>query len=307
MKRGTAMLAFANFIQPFLDYLRPTKSPYLVLMFACVSVLCLSVYGRPPAQADRPEVMLVIYCLMGFIVFLSLREPVKVKQSGNAESNLTVALDQTINNAKYENDFDAVMKFSRALNLACPIILLYFYLDTRLQGFFSVVGYLIILAQMLTFMTYIWWRHFHDEEGQITLNTFQIAFITATLFVGATYTGLKLTKDKEAAADIWETAPRLFVYCRDGEIIFKDHTARKIVNHCPSANNASDFVRPQDVERIRKYFAIDYNQISFLILSALWFVYELFWLRAVKRAVFAFAYTSKRSGRLSLQSADTRS
>ncbi len=182
------MLPFASFIQPFLEYLRPTKSPYLVLMFAAVTVLCLTVSSRTSLQADRPEIVLIIYVLMACIVPLSLFDPkTKGQKSAPAEGSIVA---EVVDNSKYENDFDAVMKFSRALNLACPIIMLYFYLDVTLHGFFAVAGYSLILAQMITFFLYISWRHFHAEEVLTSSNTFQIAFITATLFVGCTYTGL---------------------------------------------------------------------------------------------------------------------
>lgn len=128
------MLGIAGFMGPFLDYLRPTKSPYLVVALAAVIVTGFVLGTMEPDRLDRPEFVLPMYLLLMVIVPLSLNvqrrkgkpalellavtEPPDLLDGAKGGPESSAEEIKTVNNSKFENDLDSVFKFSRALGLA---------------------------------------------------------------------------------------------------------------------------------------------------------------------------------------------
>jgi heme/copper-type cytochrome/quinol oxidase subunit 4 len=177
---------------------------------------------------------------------------------------------ETINNSKYENDLDSVFKFSRALCLAVAAVMLYVYVDKKLpDNLYITICYWIIMAQMATFLAYMAFRHFQDEDLS-NVNLFQVAFITATLFVGATYVATKA----EVGVDI-----EYLYYCKDVEVSFRNKPTTERID-CSSPN------RIDAISEVLANYRPDFRQLTFIFLALCWAVYEIFWLMTLYKIAF---------------------
>lgn len=281
------MLGVAGFVGPFLDYLRPTKSPYLVVIFVAVVVLSIKVGSSKPADLDRPDFFVPIFLMIAITVALSLlfRRKAAEEVPTGATTTETLPGDTTgqISNAKYENDLDGVFKFSRALCLAAAAVMLYVYVDKKLSdNLFVQISYAMILVQMATFLTYMTFRHFKDEDLS-NMNIFQVAFITAVFFAGSTYIATKIDMGAEGI--------EYGYYCKGSQVFFRNG-GQPAISSCPPAD--SDL--GPTISEIKAFYGYDYKQLTFIFLGACWLVYELFWLIALmKLAGVMFKPASRKS------------
>lgn len=270
------MLGIAGFMGPFLDYLRPTKSPYLVVAFAAVMVIGFVLNTTDPDKLYRPEFFLPIYILLMAIIPLSLNtqrrngksalDPLAVTEPPNL---LDPAKDgavenETVNNPKFENDLDSVFKFSRAFGLAAGVVMMYVYfVNNRPWNVFTIFGYTIILVHMTTFLIYMIFRHFRGEEIS-NANLFQIAFITVTLLCGATYSALKVDVDSNIVEP--------FYYCVKTRINIAGMPAGEYTKGCEV-----NIVDATSITHIDSVYRPDFRQITFAFLTCCWLVYQIFW------------------------------
>jgi hypothetical protein len=265
------MIGIGGFLAPFLDYFRPTKSPYLVVAFVSILVISLRLSNGGIDDLDRPDFFLPIYAILAVIVGLSLLLNLKPKTaaaSDNGEKSQPTTGLELVNNAKYENDLDSVFKFSRALCLAAGAVMLYVYqMVPRVDSIYTTIVYWTIIIQMITFLAYMTFRQFRGED-LTNAGLFQVAFITAAFFVGSTHAGLMVTE---------KTNQIEFLYCKSSVVAYKSPVETKSFNGC---NFDGPLVR---VEKVSSYYRPNFKNISFVFLNFCWAVYELFWLSTLFR------------------------
>lgn len=269
------MFGVAGFFGTFIDYLRPTKSPYLVVILIAAGVVCLRVGLQPndpilramtlPERLDTPGFFLPIFIIIFAMVPLSLMH----------KARLAVVPDSSasVENAKYENDMDGVFKFSRALCLAIAAIMLYVHFKNPIaDNWYSTLGYAIILAQLGTFLGYMAFKHAAVEDVS-NIGLFQIALITAVLFASSTFLATEIRTSHE---DL-----HYFYYCNHQNIQFEDSEGYEQFK----CNEDPPPERGQIVYKTQ-FFRPDFLQISFAVLSICWLIYEIFWLNALRQMVF---------------------
>lgn len=284
------MGGIATLMGPFLEYLRPTKSPYLLIVMSAVMVMCVYIHDHTKVgrfnygSTYAPELFLPIYLVIICVIPLSfiVRDASKPPTTVNSDSldakqiippssigETSISTEPpTLANAKYENDLDSVFKFSRAIGIASALIMAYVYVESRrIWDIFSITGYSIIILQIVTFMLYMTVRQFHGEDLTDT-NVFQIAFITTTLFCGATYTALKTDTNTS----------ELFYRCHEMHISVIGQLKEKVIPGC-------NIMEETDIRRIVSIFRPDFCQITFLFLALCWVVYEIFWICLLYRIV----------------------
>jgi hypothetical protein len=274
------MLGIAGFMGPLLDYLRPTKSPYLVIALAAVIVTCYVLSSaKSPELLYRPDYFLPIYLILIVVIPLSLkaaqinfnRDLVTVIEPPDLlDSAPVVAPVDLVNNAKFENDLDSVFKFSRAFGLAAGVIMMYlYYSHDKPWNTFIIIGYTIIIIHMITFTFYLIFRHFHSEE-QTDINLFQIAFITVTLFCGAAFCALNI--------DVNAIQMEPFYYCVSNRIEFEGQGLGNYASGCESSIIKAAGER---IVRITSLYRPDFRQITFFFFTICWLIYEVFWAKTL--------------------------
>ncbi len=276
-----AMGAIAGFMGPFLDYLRPTKSPYLVIQFVAVLVTCFKVTHQDPdpASYDVPRFFLPIFLLVLALVPLSF---IRRDFLAQAQSNATSDSSTEVINSKYENDLDSVFKFSRALCLASAVVMLFVYFQNPpADNWYATIAYAMIIVQMITFLLYTAFRHFKGEDLS-NVNLFQIAFITAVFFVGSAFLGTQIKNT--------EPTFHYMYYCQTKTMAFADTNIAPIVSKCNDSPAHSE-----DSSNITLQYSLDYRQISFLLFAVCWLIYELFWLKILFNMVSPTTGKSKSS------------
>jgi hypothetical protein len=278
------MFGVAGFFGTFIDYLRPTKSPYLVVILIAVGVICFKVgvssENNPDLRAeslDIPGFFLPIFLIIFSMVPLSLVRKTKVDTEIQQDLKDPTA---SIANSKYENDLDGVFKFSRALCLAIAAIMLFVYYNKpRSDNWYSTLGYWIIIAQLATFLSYMAFKHYvADDISNIGL--FQISFITAVLFAGSTYLATEIHAS--------ENTLQYLYYCKTQSVQF-------IAPEGVDTYNCNDAV-PSESGKIKHKtltYGFDFLQISFVIFAACWVVYEIFWLNVLRQMISVWRNAKK--------------
>lgn len=269
------MFAAAGFFGTFIDYLRPTKSPYLVVILSAVCVVCFKV-GITPSDSnlkilstserlDIPGFFLPIF----FIIFAMV--PLSLIHRNKTDSKVEEVAEATsIANSKYENDLDGVFKFSRALCLAIAAIMLsVFYNSPLADNWYSTIGYWIIMIQLTTFLCYMAFKHFAGEDVS-NIGLFQISFITAVLFAGCTYLATELRGN--------EGTFQYFYYCKSQIVQFSNKPTTE-------RYRCNETVPPErgKIASKTEIYRPDFLQISFVVFLLCWIVYEVFWLNALLR------------------------
>jgi hypothetical protein len=270
------MFGVAGFFGTFIDYLRPTKSPYLVVILIAVGVICFKVGVNPsndelrklslPERLDAPGFFFPIFVIIFAMVPLSLIR--RTKKDAEPISGSSSPQADAIANAKYENDLDGVFKFSRALCLAVAAIMLFvFYNSPLANNWYSSIGYWIIMIQLITFLSYMAFKHYAGEDVS-NIGLFQISFITAVLFAGCTFLATEIRGD--------EGTFQYFYYCKTQNVQF--------VGSAGSEQYPCNEIFAEQQGKIRskiEQYRPDFLQISFAVLLACWTVYEIFWLSAL--------------------------
>jgi hypothetical protein len=248
---------------PFLDYLRPTKSPYLIIQFVAVFVICYKITRQPVAAAlDSPQFFLPIFLLVLALIPLSfMRRDQIVQNEPPPEGAAQIA------NPKFENDLDSVFKFSRALCLASAVVMLFVYFQNPpSDNWYATVAYAMIILQMATFLLYTAIRHFKGEDLS-NVNLFQIAFITAVFFAGATYLA---TQIKQSEPEL-----RYMYYCKTKTVEYTGMSKPR-TSDCSEAETST-----AKVSNVTLRYSLDYRQLSFVLFAICWLIYELFWLKTL--------------------------
>ncbi len=256
---------------PFLDYFRPSKSPYLLATGACAFAICAQLELQWPHKLGPGYYFIPLYILLCFLITLSL----SFGQHGAPHEHQA---DQLSSNS----DSDGIFKFSRVLGLSLGAIMFYYFWNNNPNnGFIFWTTYWIILIHLSTFILYMTFRHFKEEDSS-NIAVFQIALMSAIVFACAVYTGTRI-KDSD-----------LVPLQRCGNITYTlrvDGSNTVVVGpiDCATAEeHLRDRANDTRFEIISKntVSAPDFRQMSFLVFVIAWLVYEFYWLRRLVKMLY---------------------
>ncbi|MEM7208638.1 MAG: hypothetical protein AAF434_12505 [Pseudomonadota bacterium] len=148
---------------PFIEYLRPAKSPYLLMViFGTIATITTSFYF----QTEHEWLMLIIPQFIALVVFNSFA------YFGRDEHT--------------EDEQEEQLRFSRAVSIAAALMCLAFGAKEVLgrDALFN-VNYLACIFQLAIFVIYAAARLYKEEKPE-NFNFFQFSFITSVYLVGAT-------------------------------------------------------------------------------------------------------------------------
>lgn len=152
-------------LAPVLDYLRPTKSPYLMMIIFGVVA---AIKTADSFFAKEEWVMMLLPQFIALIIFTAFS--FYSKEVFDEEDNIT---DQ--------------LRFSRAITIATAVMCLAFGAPEVVGSdyLFNVI-YITCLFQLVVFLIYTAARVI-KEEKVLDFNFFQFSIITSTFLIGATY------------------------------------------------------------------------------------------------------------------------
>lgn len=166
---GSALAALA----PFVEYLRPARSPYLLVVIFGVIGLVSSAGLFHERFWDRTEYYFLFVPLAIVLILLTVFSFMHKVQSG---ANLS------------DEDVDEQLKFSRSICISSAILCLVFggwrVAETLLDWVFY-FHYFVCTIQIVVFIVYSAAR-LRYEEFVTSLNHFQIALVTSAYLVAAT-------------------------------------------------------------------------------------------------------------------------
>lgn len=176
-------MAFSTFasLTPLIDYLRPAKSPYL-LMVLCGAVATVATsqnfdLGEKWARLIVPQfAALIVFTVFAYV--------------GRDEHTLEEQEDQ--------------LRFSRAVSIAAALLCLAFGSYAIDDREFPVdwpfeVNFWACVLQLVVFASYSATRLFKEDKAS-NFNFFQFSFITSAYLVAATYCLTKLDFDEHGGA-----------------------------------------------------------------------------------------------------------
>ncbi|MCP4254609.1 MAG: hypothetical protein GY775_14645 [Candidatus Scalindua sp.] len=160
---------------PFIEYLRPAKSPYLLMVIFGIVAIILT--GKFFHESDK-WLMLATPQFIALIVFFAFA------YYGKDKHTEIVQEDQ--------------LKFSRALSIAVALICLAFGAKEveKYDALFYII-YVICVFQLVIFSIYTAARLI-QEENPSSFNFFQFSCITSAFLVGATFSISELTYTNES-------------------------------------------------------------------------------------------------------------
>ena len=183
---------------PFLEYFRPTRSPYLLIVIFSIVAL---VYSNVTLRADHwywiaIPIGLVLVVVTAFTFFHAETED--VEQS--------------------KEERDTQLKFSRSICISTAVLCLVWGSSADSASKFDsvfFVHYVMCLCQIVVFIIYTAAR-LKKEEPPLYLNHFQVALVTSALLIGATVC-IYLIEPRAEAESIFATIkagkrPSFFAY-----------------------------------------------------------------------------------------------
>ncbi|NOC83503.1 hypothetical protein GS610_08660 [Ruegeria sp. HKCCD6228] len=178
--------ALAAPLMPFLDYLRPNKSPYVLVSVAILTCLLLpqnTLFESPFGWMYH----IPIYCVIACTVVLSFlyRPPEVVRHNAKASGHLVTTTNLTEVSDDSMVDMDHQLKFSRSFCLICGLVSLYILFKSESRPFFEIftVLYFVIVFHIAVFMGYLLFRSLREESIN-KFAVFQIGFITGISLLG---------------------------------------------------------------------------------------------------------------------------
>ena len=166
---GSALAALA----PFVEYLRPARSPYLLVVIFGIIGLVSSAALFHERYWDRTEYYFLFIPLAIVLILLTVFSFVHKVQSG---ANLS------------DEDVDEQLKFSRSICISSAILCLVFgcwRISATLPDWVFYFHYFVCTVQIAAFIVYSAAR-LRYEELVTSLNHFQIALVTSAYLVAAT-------------------------------------------------------------------------------------------------------------------------
>lgn len=166
---GSALAALA----PFVEYLRPARSPYLlVVIFGIIGLVSSAGLFHERFQ-DRTEYYFLFVPLAIVLILLTVFSFIHKVKSGTSLS---------------DEDVDEQLKFSRSICISSAILCLVFgcwRISATLPDWVFYFHYFVCTVQIATFIVYSAAR-LRYEELVTSLNHFQIALVTSAYLVAAT-------------------------------------------------------------------------------------------------------------------------
>ena len=166
---GSALAALA----PFIEYLRPARSPYILVVIFGIIGLVSSAGLFHKRFWDRTEYYFLFVPLAIVLILLTIFSFMHKVQSGAGLS---------------DEDVDEQLKFSRSICISSAILCLVFGCWRIAETLFDWIfyfHYFVCTVQITTFIVYSAAR-LKYEELVTSLNHFQIALVTSAYLVAAT-------------------------------------------------------------------------------------------------------------------------
>ena len=167
---GTALAAFA----PFLEYFRPTRSPYLLVVLFGLGGLIAASWMFQSELSLRFEYFLLAIPIVVVLTVLTL---FVFFHTTTASADLT------------SEQIDEQLKFSRSIcistGILCLVIGCWRAATEPLENWIFNLHYIFCIIQIVAFVVYSAAR-LRYEEPSTSLNHFQIALVTASFLVAAT-------------------------------------------------------------------------------------------------------------------------
>ncbi len=293
--------ALAAPLMPFLDYLRPNKSPYVLVSVAILACLLLpdnALFENPFGWMYHVPIYLVIACT---VVLSFLYRPPEIGKLGPSASGLSDAGQDISEETTIEMDHQ--LKFSRSFCLICGIASLYilFKSDSRAIIELFIILYLAIVFHIALFMGYLLFRSLREESIN-KFAVFQIGFITGISLLGTSLSYDQIKKDDHSV--LINCSQRYLLDTDNNENIEKFESeglwpvdfenldfprTEAFDNNCATQDTMyfSDYVYKIDPEGLTRKF--DWKASNTVIFAIAWFAFVSFWvlrLRKFVRVVF---------------------
>lgn len=166
-------------ILPFLNYLRPSKSPYLLI--SIVLSILLVIYGSE-YQGNLYDFLYraPIYGTLLFILYMSFRfvpeELEIIKNEKDAEKI-----------AEIQREMDAQYKFSRSIIICASLIAIFSVFSSGQFGhFLHFAFYTSVIINIALFYLYMFFRNI-KEENPFKYAIFQISFMMSTFIIASSF------------------------------------------------------------------------------------------------------------------------
>lgn len=284
---------------PFLNYLRPANSPFLIIVF--VGILAITNSGELAIVGMSEYFFYIpIYVVLLSTTFMSFfyNPPDADELIDNKSEDYKEKLIET----------DNLFKFSRSIGLSASIVSLYllFKYYGYGQGFIFILTYSFIITNLIVFSIYLFFRTIQEESPNNTA-IFQIAFLTAGFLVGGVSLANKtnvwdehfwtsctatVALDREKSNEIFLQSKNsnqgyymlkkydsLDDYLKGLQILEKPDYEN---SDCTTVNsediNESGLIYKIDI----KTHVLDWQFISYIVLFLCWLSYILFWIIRLK-------------------------
>ena len=245
-------------ILPFLNYLRPSKSPYLLISLV-VAIILVSYEQNYGAELFNIMARLPVYFILIFIVFMSFRfvpeEIVHLREERDEEKIKEI-----------ESEIESQYKFSRSIIISCSLIAIYLIFSRKnFNNLMSLLFYTSILINLLIFIGYMFLRNI-KEESPAKYAIFQISFMMSTFII--------------ASALIVGN-----IGFQDGSIIYAFNSLEIPTGRNSLLMQTADLGLPVEGAAQALSGQIDWNFFDFLLLWISWMFYMVFWMIRLRKIV----------------------
>ena len=186
-------VGIAASVLPLLDYFRPTRSPYLIVVLVGILGLIAASYLFQSNITNRSYWYFTAIPSVSVLILLTLFTFLHV--TGQKES--------------VTEDFDSQLRFSRSICISSSLICLVLGSWKFAEEKHDTIFYLLVFScvwQIIVFILYTAAR-LRRSEPSTSLNHFQISLITASYLFAIT-----------ACLIIWNPSKGFFVYIKDDNI-----------------------------------------------------------------------------------------
>lgn len=160
-----------------LDYFRPSKSPYLLVIVAGIGGVLFAC--SPFIKEQRFFFIAVpIYVVLMILTHYSW-----------------ISVDSEWEDQK-KSEFEGQLKFSRAVCIICGVGCLVFSANNEITDDGFILIYMTSMFQVIVFVIYAAAR-VKVEEPATSVNYFQMALVTSAFLIGATYCVFEWTETRE--------------------------------------------------------------------------------------------------------------
>ena len=273
---------------PFLNYLRPTKSPFLLI--AIIVIFCLV---APSAEMIRGSKGWLYHMPIYYLIFLTIVLSFKYEPP---EANINYENDkleqEEIDRIEIEHQF----KFSRSFCVGIGLLAMYALFREKYTGneFWFIIFYLSLILHLIVFGLYLIFRTIREENVK-KYSIFQIGFLSGLFMLGSILCYKKgvwhddslLYNCQGTYEVVVEDAANQSRYkSQYGGVLRRKKQIKEELKKCidsPKFQNQQGYILEVDPVTYKK--AIDWKVISAFILLISWAVYMIFWIIRLKNIV----------------------